>query len=297
MLLNTDLHLADIEQKMTRSQFIKNTMTTIKQAVEDYAPDAFDRRSILPGRGQSLGIDGDGRPSTDYDRHNSFRASFKPPPRSESALGGVSDQLNNNEECGPLVKAPFDGPFRAWEAQVEIVLKDIYASIRDERLPLYGAESVPVPAQGGLSVKNMLKRTPSVLSKAPSETASTRGRIAESAKASASRWSSKSRSRPRAFGGGNGFSSSRTSFDDGNSLWSPTESSATWSRQSLGRTPHDYVDRLLRFLLSSWRLPSIDWLRQRSEPGHYPRGSAQRAVDPERRSLRAPSSWKTIPSN
>ena len=235
MLLNTDLHLADIEQKMTRSQFIKNTMTTIKQAVEDAAPNAFHRQSILPNKGGlNPGTDADVRPSADYERHSSFRYSFKPPPRPESSLGTASDQPG--EDCGPLVKIPFDGTYRAWEGQVEIVLKDIYTSIRDERLPLFGAEASPLPVQGGLFVKNVLKRSPSVLSKTPSESPSARGRIAEAAKPGASRWSSKSRSRPRAFGGGNGFSSSRTSFDDGNSIWSPTESSATWSKQSLGRT-------------------------------------------------------------
>ena len=81
----------------------------------------------------------------------------------------------------------------------------------------------------------MLKRTPSVLSKAPSESQlSVRGRINENGKANSARWASKSRS--RAGMSRNGFSSSRTSFDDGNSLWSPTGSSATWSRYSLGRT-------------------------------------------------------------
>jgi hypothetical protein len=234
MLLNTDLHLADIEQKMTRSQFVKNTMTTIKQAVGESGPDSFERPTILPNKGQHLQVDGEKRTSVEQDRPSGFRASFMPPPRPESALGTSS--TTNNDSCGPLVKAPFDGPLRAWESQVEIVLKDIYNSIRDERLPLFGAESVPTPhSGGGLSVMGMLKRSPSVLSKAPSEAASSlRGRISENPRASASRWTSKSRSRQRGFG--NGFSSSRTSFEDGNSIWSPTESSATWSRYSLGRT-------------------------------------------------------------
>ncbi|KAK4032185.1 hypothetical protein C8A01DRAFT_41368, partial [Parachaetomium inaequale] len=229
ILLNTDLHMADIDHKMTRSQFIKNTMTTIRQAVQESAPDAFDRPSILPGKGNG---EGEGRTSDDF-KHNSFRASFKPPPRPSSALGAFSDQAPG-ECCGPLVKAPFDGPFRAWETQVEIVLKEIYASIRDDRLPLFGAETAP-QTPSGLSVMGMLKRTPSVLSKAPSESiASTRGRVAEMAKANSSRWNSKSRSRPRGFNAG--FSSSRTSFEDGNSVWTPTDSSATWSKLSLGRT-------------------------------------------------------------
>lgn len=230
--------MADIEHKMTRSQFIKNTMTTIRQALEDSVPEAFERPTILPGRGSILG-EPDGRTSLDHDRdyrHNSFRASFKPPPRPGSALGMFSDrQADSNDNSGPLVKAPFEGSLRGWESQVEIVLKDIYASIRDEFLPLFGAEQNLLPNPNGLSVMGMLKRSPSVLSKAPSEgVASTRGRIPESARANSSRWNSKSRSRPRGFG--TGFSSSRTSFDDGTSVWSPTESSATWSKASLGRT-------------------------------------------------------------
>ncbi|KAK4240721.1 hypothetical protein C8A03DRAFT_41738 [Achaetomium macrosporum] len=231
ILLNTDLHVADLEHRMTRSQFIKNTMTTIRQALQESVPDAFDRPSILPGKG-NVGVDSEARTSEDF-KHNSFRASFKPPPRPGSALGAFSDQ-GPGESCGPLVKAPFDGPLRAWESQVEIVLKDIYASIRDDRLPLFGAEAAP-QTPNGLFVMGMLKRTPSVLSKAPSEgVASTRGRVSDVAKPNSSRWTSKSRSRHRGFN--TGFSSSRTSFEDGNSVWTPTDSSATWSKLSLGRT-------------------------------------------------------------
>lgn len=229
MLLNTDLHLADIEQKMTRSQFIKNTMTTITQAVIESAPAAFVRPSILPGKSSMLGTEPSRQPAETDSTSN--RVSVRPPPRTDT---------NDGEDCGPLVKTPFNGPARAWQEQVEIVLKSIYASIRDERLPLFGADSerrpsIP-PSQSSLSVKAMLKRSPSVLSKTPSETGlSTRGRIADNGRTPASRWTSKSRSRPPPVGR-NGFSSSRTSFDDGSSVWSPAMSSATWSKHSLGRT-------------------------------------------------------------
>ncbi|KAK1993418.1 Sec7 domain-containing protein [Colletotrichum falcatum] len=233
MLLNTDLHLADIEQKMTRSQFVKNTMTTITQAVAESVPDAFERPTILPGKSNNA-LGGDDARTSIEERHTSRRLSFRPPPKHEA--DGSGD--HSHDECGPLVKAPFDGSMRAWEAQVEVVLKDIYASIRDERLPLFGADpskNLASNSHGSLSVIGILKRTPSVLSKAPSESqASMRGRIAENGRAHSSRWNSKSRSRPRM--GNPGFSSSRTSFDDGNSVWSPTLSSATWSKLSLGRT-------------------------------------------------------------
>lgn len=228
MLLNTDLHLADIEQKMTRSQFVKNTMTTIMQAVAESVPSAFSRPSILPEKSSSILGGGDrGRASPDLERVLR-RSSFLP--RSDTQGSFV-------EDCGPLVKAPFHGSMRAWEEQVELVLKNIYASIRDQRLPLFGAEPDKHlgASQNSLSVLGMLKRTPSVLSKSPSETQlSSRGRVTESSRTSASRWTSKSRSRPGF--GRTGFSSSRTSFDDGHSVWSPAMSSATWSRYSLGRT-------------------------------------------------------------
>lgn len=228
MLLNTDLHMADIESKMTRSQFIKNTMGTVRRAAVDSAPEAFDRPSILPGKGFD-----DARNSAEHER-GSFRNSFiRLPGRAGSALGDAPTEL---DDCGPLVRAPFEGSLKAWESQMEIVLKEIYASIRDQRLPLFGAEQVTeqVHAAGGLSVIGMLKRSPSVLSKAASENPSTRGRGPDSMLAGNSRWASKSRSRPRGFGSA-GFSSSRTSFDDGQSIWSPVESVATWSRASLGR--------------------------------------------------------------
>ncbi|KAK8138057.1 hypothetical protein PG984_001437 [Apiospora sp. TS-2023a] len=234
MLLNTDLHLADIESKMTRSQFVKNTMTTIKQAVEDSVPDAFDRPTILPGRNTLLSpTESEMRaaPEPEPPRRD-WRSSFIPP-RAESRTGDHEE----SEGCGPLVKTPFNGSMRAWEQLMEVVLKDIYVSIRDEKLPLFGGG--PEAAHnsqnnGSLSVLGGLMRTPSTLSKAPSEVPSSRGRMDGTNRPHNGRWSSKSRSRPRL--GTNGFSSSRTSFDDGNSLWSPTVSSATWSRYSLGRT-------------------------------------------------------------
>lgn len=239
MLLNTDLHMADIDQKMTRSQFVKNTMSTIKQAAIDSAPDAFEHSTIPYGKTDLLTpTDSDNRMSGGQEQEHriNWRSSFKPLPRSESAQGNYLDG-NTADTCGPLVKSPFEGTMRAWESQIEIVLKDIYVSIRDERLPLFGAEAIPPPQPqpGGLSVMNMLKRSPSVLSKAPSESQiSTRGRMNEANRNNTGRWSSKSRSRPRL---GTGFSSSRTSFEDGNSIWSPAgSSSATWSRYSLGRT-------------------------------------------------------------
>ncbi|KAJ2969504.1 hypothetical protein NUW58_g9975 [Xylaria curta] len=173
MLLNTDLHVANIDQKMTRNQFIKNTMSTIIQASIDPTLEASTRPGILLSRNALLSPAGSEAsvpaPADSEQDKSSWRASFNPLPRSESALGFHVDSSVVTDACGPLVKAPFEGSARAWEGQVEIVLKEIYMSIREERLPLFGADASyqPPQPQGGLNVISRLKRSPSVLSKAP----------------------------------------------------------------------------------------------------------------------------------
>ncbi|KAG6010532.1 hypothetical protein E4U21_005883 [Claviceps maximensis] len=232
MLLNTDLHVADIEQKMTRSQFVKNTMTTIKHAMTDPTPATFARPSILPEKNPNL-LSVDTSQHANESSSRSYRNAYRSSARSDT-------NLSDRDDCGPLVKSTFHGSVKAWEEQVEAVLKSIYASIREDRLPLFGAENAKTltsgPSQSSLTVLGGLKRTPSVLSKAPSDTQlSSRGRVADNtSRTSASRWTSKSRSRPG--WGRTGLSSSRTSFDDGHSMWSPAMTSATWSKHSLGRT-------------------------------------------------------------
>ncbi len=298
LLLNTDLHMADIENKMTRSQFVKNTIPTILRCIQDAPEPVFDnkRPSVLVenfknpeeeekeweppltekekkerkknmvldmnpradlvseepkrGRGNSLEINTGEKPS--------WRLSLRP--------GALTTQTRSNSDgpgagptplkygtadsdCGPLVRAPFHGTLRTWEVQVEVVLKAFYNTIKLERLPLFGAETETKfgqrQSQSTLSVfgTGMLRRTPSVISKAGSESrGDTRGRTAEGQRLNTGKWSAKTRSRVR----GNVYGSSimngsRTSFDDNSSsIWSPSALStntSTWSKYSLGKTP------------------------------------------------------------
>ena len=243
---------------MTRSQFIKNTMPTIRSSVAKSGPDAFEpnRPSVLPGKSQAFGQDpspsqssGSLKPeraSIEVERP-SWRSSFKPPARADSDTlpGNAPTPLDYDtpmDDCGPLVKAPFHGTLRTWEVQVEIVLKDFYNSIRNERLPLFGAPvekpQLQAPSSNSLSVfaNGMLRRTPSVLSKAPSESQSyARGRTAETVRVGNGKFANKNRSRPRLYPN-SGLGSSRTSLDDQSSMWSPSVSSSTWSKYSLGKT-------------------------------------------------------------
>jgi hypothetical protein len=130
-----------------------------------------------------------------------------------------------------------DAPGRAWEMQMESVLRAFYTSISQEPLPLFGS---PIDPNTHLNASNnfltigsnMLRRTPSVLSKAHSDTH--RGRLGGESKSLGARWISKTRSRPR-LPSAPGFGSSRTSVDEQSSTWSPAMSS-TWSKVSLGKT-------------------------------------------------------------
>ena len=258
LMLNTDLHLAEIEQKMTRSQFIKNTLPTIRRVATDAAPDGFEnnRASTLPAKSwrdstlvqvtsPSLPSEAqEGRRSFEG-RRPSWRLSSRPSDQAAQSYLSCNtptalDYDTSIDDCGPLVKAPFNGKLSTWEIQVEIVLKGFFNSIRQERLPLYGSEqqetvSDQKPPSNTFSTvtSNMLRRTPSVLSKAGSESQTYRGRTAEN-RFGTGRWASKPRSRPRIYPAST-IGSSRTSLEDQSSVWSPSVSS-TWSKYSLGKT-------------------------------------------------------------
>ncbi|KAL8750075.1 MAG: hypothetical protein Q9184_006557, partial [Pyrenodesmia sp. 2 TL-2023] len=258
LLLNTDLHVADIEQKMTRAQFIKNTLPTIRRVAADAAPGAFEskRASTLPTKTWAESPSGRSRSPTLRRESSEGRRSYEGARPSYRLSSRPSDQAAQvvrlsqsptpldyeavTDDCGPLVKAPFYGKMSTWEVQIEIVLKDFFNSIRQERLPLHrfdGQEAAepPPPASHSLSAmtSSMLRRTPSMLSKAGSEHMSFRGRSTES-RLGTGRWTSKGRSRPRLYPSST-IGSSQTSLEDQSSAWTPSGSS-TWSKYSLSKT-------------------------------------------------------------
>lgn len=239
LLLNTDLHLADIDQKMTKSQFVRNTLPTIHRVAMDAAPDGFE--TLRPAnRSKTTPANADPVPTPTSARSPTF----------PSDIGRRSQELDNSgrntadSEAGPLVNAPFTGTVRAWEQQVESVLKDFYNSIQKERLPLHGAH--PEKEVSRMTSNNFLgpssstlRRSPSTISKSGSDIFP-RGRSADS-RHGAARWSSKPRSRGARLYPPSMMGSSRTSLDDQSSVWSPTASS-TWSKYSLGKFTSASVD-------------------------------------------------------
>lgn len=261
LLLNTDLHMVDVpnSQKMTRGQFLKNTMATIRRGLADVPGTPLEARPAhhtLPNRSSTLltaqdspmgGATASGtfpltkdktvEPRTSLDFGRSNRNSSKP-----GAIGNLSPRLPDDNSPDydmdgglALVNAPISGGIRLWETQVEIILKDFYTSVKTCALPLHGAprekaNDTHLHSTGALSVfgSGMLRRSPSTISKAGSERYGN-----DSSTRLGAKWTAKNRSRPKLYNGSYA-GSSRTSLED-RSLWSPSASS-TWSKYSLDKT-------------------------------------------------------------
>ena len=262
LMLNTDLHQAEIETKMTRQQFLKNILPTIRRVVTDAAPDAFtnNRASTLPparpwvdpsyasGKAQTFHETHEGRRSFEGQRPI-YRLSQRPSDQTAYTSAPLTqlDYATSQGDNGPFVKTGFHGKLSTWENQIEIILKDFYVSIRQQPLPLHGTETnEPGPqtphTSNSLSAmtNNMLRRTPSMLSKAGSENLSySRGRQGSEHRLGTGRWQSKNRSRPRLYPAstsGTLASSRRSSLDEHSSVTSPSVTSA-WSKfSSFGKT-------------------------------------------------------------
>ncbi|KIW11158.1 hypothetical protein PV08_10458 [Exophiala spinifera] len=222
LLLNTDLHLADIGQKMTKAQFVRNALPTIKRIVEE-----SENSSTPRGAPPKMLLSANSVEEINLTVRGLRR------PTEKTIHEEDSDQEMTNGQRGSVL---YSGSDRAWETQIETILRGLYNSISQEPLPLYGAQSDSNmnanQSNNFLTIgSNVLRRSPSVLSKAHSET--NRSRYGES-KSLGSRWMTKTRSRPR-LPSAAGFGSSRTSVDELSSTWSPSMSS-TWSKASLGKT-------------------------------------------------------------
>jgi len=241
-MLNTDLHSADHTLKMTRQQFIRNALHSIKSFYEE----TFDKQATIRANtnnsraGTSLSENNIPSPSLDVDttrtafdqKEAEGQSSVRPRP--VSAVPSIAATTSpfmfdlRSFENVALVNAPFEGSNKAWESQVEGVLKDFYGSIQQLRLPLFGgpdASSTTTPTtrptlSTTASSSTMLRRSGSVMSKTVSERGS--GRLPDFRT-----WQAKSRSKPKLATIKN--NSARTSIEDISSVWTPSVSS-TWSR-------------------------------------------------------------------
>lgn len=256
ILLNTDLHLADIGEKMSRSAYVKNTLPTIKRVVADAAPNAFDEtlkptpsglRPSLPWGDSNSSVPTAGAASpkvlipSPLERRGSNagdgslsatkRLSMRPAVNRTDSDNATADTPSSGA-MNALVNHPWTGSMRGWENELEVILKAFFTSIKAEPLHLHGAVIGDLPTGNrNLSVVDLtsnLKRSGSVISRAPSENMSYRSK--QDFRSYAMRFpGSRSRSRPKLYPAST-VASSRTSFDDGSGFWSPAQSSRSYSK-------------------------------------------------------------------
>jgi hypothetical protein len=253
ILLNTDLHMADIGEKMSKNAYVKNTLPTVRRVVVDAAPNAFEEATIkaatgLPPRPSIPWMDSTNsapagdvsametlseRTSSDLPRPVATKRLSMRPGMFRAESDGFAPDSANSSSSNALVAAPWTGSMRAWEFEIETALKSFYTSIKNEPLPLLNLAVADVqPVERNLSVAG-LKRNGSVISRAPSEAVSQRSKAG--LRGLALGWQSRNiKSRQRNYPAST-IGSSRTSFDDNSSLYSPTQSS-TWSKKSYART-------------------------------------------------------------
>lgn len=264
ILLNTDLHLADIGEKMSRSAYVKNTLPTIKRVVADAAPNAFDdtlrpgtlsSRPILPWSDSSpslqttslpppspamvpASVPSSPRPDMDApsslytaEQLNSAGAGVKRMSIRPGMMRNDSDTVNpDSAQSGTsnaLVERTWTGSMRGWEVEVEVILKSFYTSIRADPLPLHGAMAGDLPSGNrNLSVVDLNGNLKRAGSVISRAPSDNMSfRSKQDFRSMTMRWQGRSnRSRPKLYPASTA-GSSRTSFDDGSGFWSPAQSS------------------------------------------------------------------------
>ncbi|KAF2219211.1 hypothetical protein BDZ85DRAFT_206582 [Elsinoe ampelina] len=220
LLLNTDMHVAELDNRMTRAQFVKNTLPLIKKIVAEAPPEAFDPadRPERPGlqwhdSSNSMGTIESGEVA---DNRRSSVDSRRPTltKRMSWSLGmnapkaDEEQQLVPNSGSNALISERFDGKPAEWHYELEAILKSFFTAIKNEALPLNRQD------------RPGLRRTNSGKSMAPSEM-SVRTKKSDFYSMSG-RWG-RNRTRSK-FYGSSTMASSRTSFDDGGSIFSTAAS-------------------------------------------------------------------------
>lgn len=142
LLLNTDLHIADIANRMSRSQFVRNTMTAIQMQIHpsryNSSPDLNDDNSSGPTTATSDGTETQSlarsKRSGSIASWNSIsKDTFMSSPAVSSVVSTTQPSLNSSttsfqHSSGPESKPPSTTPSltafdRNWDMEMEILLK------------------------------------------------------------------------------------------------------------------------------------------------------------------------------
>ncbi|KAI5309596.1 hypothetical protein KEM55_002868 [Ascosphaera atra] len=250
-MLNTDLHFAEIESKMTRNQFVKNTLPLVQRMAAEVPPQenlsansSNGGTSAPVSRSPSLmpipsqGVPANSKSEANLDTLNVLCSQPAPANTTTHSAGLTPDKAQSSSHRGSWYYN------KSWDTQIEGLLRDYYTAIQKQQLPLKGLDNkhnshCSAPGEGIHLLNNLggLWRSPSTLSKTGIDnvTRSVRGTDGPTARgAQNSMWGSKGRSKPRLYPPVS--MNNRTSMED-QSLWSPGQNSNTWgSKYSLGKT-------------------------------------------------------------
>lgn len=152
LLLNTDLHIADIANRMSRSQFVRNTMMAIQTQTH---PSRYGSSSDLNddnSSGPLTASDGTETQSLARSKRSGSIASwnsiskdtFFASAAASSAVSTAQPSLNSSttsfhHSSGPESKAPSTAPSsvtfdRNWEMDMESLLKEMYAAVKSQQI-------------------------------------------------------------------------------------------------------------------------------------------------------------------
>ncbi|KAF5354747.1 hypothetical protein D9756_005253 [Leucocoprinus leucothites] len=184
LLLNTDLHVADLTSRMSRSQFVKNTMTAIQMQIRPNHPGALSSSDLTfddcsssvrsPGSDDTEIVPRSKR-SDSITSWNSVPRNISPQPttlvtqHANGSTPSVQVSMASHDQRG----SPHQVYGRAWEEDMESLLKEMYNAIKSQQIlqPL----SIGRPSTSSLSPGSGMMRNRSLRSNQNFKRGSIRG--------------------------------------------------------------------------------------------------------------------------
>lgn len=176
LLLNTDLHVAELSTRMSRSQFVRNTLTAIQMQFQPTPAQISTSDLTYDDCSSTRGSDGvetsarSHRSNSIASRTSVSREGVMPPPITAAAIHVTREPDSNMPSVHvstPYEHRPSSNPIygRAWESDMEILLKEMYNAIKSQQIlqPLNSSvarPSVSSLSPGGTMMRNRSFRGP-----------------------------------------------------------------------------------------------------------------------------------------
>ncbi|KAF4598097.1 hypothetical protein EYR38_006491 [Pleurotus pulmonarius] len=166
LLLNTDLHIAELSTHMSRSQFVRNTLGTIQMQLQ--SPEQLSTSDLTyDDSGSSMrGSDADTIARTKRsDSITSWNSVSKeaamaasPGHHSNGSTPSVQVSLHSSQQRTPDVGSVYG---RTWEVDMENLLKEMYNSVKSQQIlqPIAGRASVSSLSPGAAMLRNRSLRS------------------------------------------------------------------------------------------------------------------------------------------